>query len=466
MKKCSQLLTKIKKHKILFSISLIFLYSSIDNRTYNKFIPKYFRLKNCQKLLHERFNFSGKLKYDYLNKESFSKKPNYELNKVYPTNIFDTQKLLKIATDLNIPIINEFSYSNSEFDLNVSDNLMNNNVTNDTEKIQKDSNNKKSLVNDEIKYINFDHIKVDFSKFNKILKFDKAKNIISIEPGVKIKDLLEYLSSYKLTIKELEFYKYTELTISDIIYNNYYSFIDGNFIDEKIEEITVIVPNKQEALKLKQANDIILSCANLKNIFLRSNSIFGLINEFKLKTEPQKEYFYLALENFNITFEECVHFIKDLEELKTGKLAKEFIMSNSGNLINVFIKSKDKKIERIKKFFEKQNLKIKKLTHDDFLEYRNNKFGVINKDEKIFRKLKLRLDKNIIIDAMTKILKLAKEYKTQISYHFDLNHDCVEINVYSDDDLYSIENSIFLIQRIINFADKNTGNMFSNFFSF
>jgi hypothetical protein len=165
----------------------------------------------------------------------------------------------------------------------------------------------------------------------------------------------------------------------------------------------------------------------------------------------------------NLSFEDAVQFLKDLEELKTSKLAKDFILSKSGDMINILIKSKNKRIEKIKKFFEAENLKISKLSHKEYLKYKINNFGVLNKEAKIFRRLKLRLDKNLIVDAMKKVLKLANEFKTDISYHLDMGQDCVEINVYSEDDLTSIENSIFLIQRIINIADKNSGNMFSIF---
>ncbi len=285
MKKAlNALFSKIKKHKIIFSFSIIFIYSQINNRTYNKFIPKYFRLRKCQKVLHERFNFSGKLKYDYLNKENFAKKPSFELNKVYPTNIFDTQKLLEIATDFNIPIINEFFYTNADFELKARDNTeMQNNQEKDFNDNSYANENNKIIrtVNEEIIYINFDHIKIDFSKFNKILKFDKDRNLITIEPGVKVKTLLEYLNQYHLTISELESNKLSELTISDIIYNNYYSFFEGKFLDEKIEEITVIVPNRQEALKLRQANDFLLSCVNLKDILCKNN--IAIIRNLEIK---------------------------------------------------------------------------------------------------------------------------------------------------------------------------------------
>lgn len=480
MKILTKIINKIRKHKILFTFSLIYVYSAIDNRSYNKLLPYYLRMKNCQKELYQRFHFSGKLENNYLNPYSKHLKPTYEVNKVYPTNTFDTQKILEIATDYHIPIINDFCYKNlrnseedynknkenenSRRDFNLEENPMSFEIFGGLydiwEYIKLKLNNNKEKPEEE-DYLNFDHIKIDFSKFNKILKFNKSKNLICLEPGVKIKEILDYLKPHGLTISELEEYKFSELTISDIIYNNYYSFINGKFIDEKIDEITVVVPNKQDALKLKQTNDFILSCANLKNIFLRSNSIFGLINEFKFKTEPIKEFSYITLQPINNSFNDSIEFIKELEDLKKNSLVKDFIISKTGNFINIFLKIKEKKIEKLKKFFESENLSLDKVSSDEFLQYKLKNFGILSSEEKVFRKIKIRVDKNCIIDVLKKIIKVADEHKTDISYHFNLSEDCIDIKVFSDhDDLTSLENSIYFIQRTQSIADKNCGNIF------
>ena len=439
-KKIYTIFSKIKKHKYIFSFAMIYLYTCIDNRTYNKIIPNSLRLRNFQKELSERFNFSGKLKYDYFLNNPTLTKPNFELNKVYPTNIFDTQKIFELATDYNIPIIHDLS----------------SNLTDSQNFIQENTNN----------YLNFQHLKINFSNFNKILKFDKNSNLITVEPGVKIKDILEYLKQYDLTISEFEIYQFSNLTISDILYNNYFSFLKGKFIDEKIEEITVVVPNKQEALRLKQSNDFILSCANLKNIFLRSNSIFGLINEIKLKTEKIKEYSYLTFEDSNNSFQDSINFFKELEELKKNSLVKDLILFKSGDLFNIFIKLKHKKVEKVLKLFDSENLKIKTITSNEYLKCKNTNFGLENFEEKIFRKLKIKIEKNIILEVLKKINKICSEMKADISYNFNTTNDCIDIIVYSEDDLSSMENSIFLIQRIQTLVEKNSGNLFSNFFIF
>jgi hypothetical protein len=261
----------------------------------------------------------------------------------------------------------------------------------------------------------------------------------------------------------LEIYKNTEFTIADINYNNYNSFIDGKFFEENIEEISVVIPNRQEALKFKQTNDTILSGGNFKDLFLRSNSIFGIVCEYTLKTKKiLNEYTYLYIETPDIPYEDVLEFFKGLEEFKKTFLAKDIIMSKKGNSNKIFLKTKRENVEKIKQIFEEKDIKIENFNKDEYFKYRSSYFDACE-DENIFRKLKLRLHSDLS-QALRKINNYAKDYNVEFSYHFEQNSNALNINVYSEDEINSIEKSLHFIRRVQGLAEKNKGNIFCNIF--
>jgi hypothetical protein len=260
----------------------------------------------------------------------------------------------------------------------------------------------------------------------------------------------------------LDIYKYTELTLADINYNNYNSLIDGKFFDQIIEEISVVVPNKQEALKFRQPNDSIISGGNFKDLFFRSNSIYGLVCEYTLKTKKiSNEFSYLYIEIPDIPYEDVLEFFKDFEEFSKSYLAKDIIISKKGNSNKIFLKTNMENIDKIKQLFEEKNLRMENFNKDQYFKYRSSCFDACE-DEHIFRKLKLKLN-NDLSQALKKIINYAKDCNTEISYHFEQNSKTISINVYSEDEINSIEKALHFIRRVQCFTDKNKGNIFCNF---
>lgn len=86
-----------------------------------------------------------------------------------------------------------------------------------------------------------------------------------MEVGLKIKDLLQFLEKEGLTIPFLENIENQNLTINDVIFNNYNGFSKRKFIDDYIDNIEVAIPKEGgRILKSKQNDEITLSGVNFK----------------------------------------------------------------------------------------------------------------------------------------------------------------------------------------------------------
>src|SRR5690606_27220639 len=145
---------------------------------------------------------------------------------IYPSNFYDAQKLMEIANYYKVPLM---------YDLNAYQNT-----------------------------IRSSHFKVDLSKYDKITNFDLQRKMITLEPGVKIFNILNFLEKFNLTVPELENYKFSTLSIGDVLFNNFYSFSEGKFLDDIIHETLVVTPKGNKILELKQTDDLTLTGLNLK----------------------------------------------------------------------------------------------------------------------------------------------------------------------------------------------------------
>lgn len=416
------------KFPIFTYLGFFGIYLYLDRKRYKTFISKQMLLNSLKTKLKNRFEFSERIK---IKKDKNLNK--FEQCKIFPKNIIDMQTIFRISNRCNIPIVSDQNLTS------------------------------KGLFSSE--HLNFSHIKIDYSLFNKVLNFNKENKLITVEPGIKIKTLLNFLKDYNLTIKQLELYKNSEFTLADINYNNYHGFLNGKFFDKNIEEIKVSVPNNNEALRLKQTNDSIISSGNYRDIFLRSNSIFGIVSEFTLKTKKIKEKEdnkYLYLETPDIPFEDILEFFKSLEDLKNFSMIKDLMISKKGNENKIFLLSKERTSEEVKKIFNEKNFELNQFNSEEYKNYCLENFEIC-KDENIFRKLKLKIHSDLAL-GLKKIYKYAKELDTEISYHFEMKNNCISINVYCEDDINSIEKSLHFIRRVQSFSEKNNGNLFRNFF--
>ena len=79
--------------------------------------------------------------------------------------------------------------------------------------------------------------------------------------------MLEFLEKEGFTIPLLENFKNRNLTVNDVIFNNFNGFYKGRFIDDYINNIEVAVPKDGRLLKSRQNDDVTLSGVNFTKYY-------------------------------------------------------------------------------------------------------------------------------------------------------------------------------------------------------
>jgi hypothetical protein len=379
------------------------LYITLGYFTFDFFrfhLSEKYRINTCIHELKSRFSYADK----FIQNKPGKKK----LCTIFPTNDNDIEKLLEIANNNGIAINNDI--------------------------------NENSLKQN--------HIKLDFSKYNKILKLDSET--ITVQPGIKLSDLFVALDKEGYTIPRLENYKFTNLTIRDVLFNNYYSFIDGEFIDNLLNQITVIIPKGNKYLKLKQNDDIILSDLNLKSLFLRSNSTLGIITETKFNIKKKKEFKYISIDGVENNLKEVFEISKDLKSLDLG--LKDLIVIKEQEFVKILLKLKKEK--NCENFLS--GLTFTELSENDFYK---NLVQIYNSDS-IIRKLKIAVKKSQISTFLNKLENYSLDNK--ISFKSNTLKNEIELIIKAKDNtIESIERGYNFIEKIQNLTRKKEMNIFS-----
>jgi hypothetical protein len=373
------------------------------------FSEKY-RIKNCMKELKDRFEFSAKFEQ--------GKQGKRKLCTIYPTTTFDIEKLLEIANSYGVAISNDIN-------------------------------------NNPLKH---NHIKIDFSRYNKILNFDEEEKTVSVEPGIKITDLINFLKQYNCTIPKLENYKYTNLTIREVLFNNYYNFIDGKFIDYLVNQITVIIPKGNRFLRLKQNDDINFSDLNLKSLFLRSNSTLGIMTEVKLNVKERNNFKYIAIEGVQNNLLEVFDTLSDLKEIKRDIGLKDLIFIKYGDAsLKILLKLKEKYFQNCEALLANTGLLYSQVSEESF--YFNLQDIYFN--ENILRMLKIKINKLKTYDFLKRIESLTEANKLPFIFKSNTLRNDVELIVQvKDNTIESIDNSYKFIENIHNWTRKKNLNIF------
>jgi len=92
-----------------------------------------------------------------------------------------------------------------------------------------------------------------------------------VQPGIKIKDLLNKLEENGYTLSFFEDnsqYYDSKLIMNDILFNNYNGNNNGKIIDNYIQNIKVVIPYNQTTLNVRQNYDMTLSGLNLKKYLI------------------------------------------------------------------------------------------------------------------------------------------------------------------------------------------------------
>jgi hypothetical protein len=384
-----------------------------------------YSLNKCESALKDRFEFTNK----YLQNPN---REEYDFCTIFPTNTYDIKKILEIANYYKIPIIS---------DVNSSQNILSS-----------------------------PHFRIDFSKYNKIIDFNIKSKTITVEPGAKISEILEYLEKHNLTIPRLANYKHTDLVINDIYFNNYFGFNQGKFIDNIVEEITIAIPRNERLLKLKQNDDLTMTGLNLKDLFLRTNSNMGLIIESKLKVKKNKNLRYLCIRSLENKLDETLGIINEIKESKKELGLKDINILYRDKEIDICLKIKDKHIEKSVEILKATHVIFDQINKEDYY-----KSLVLSNSHSAgthtLRKLKISMNKNSIPEFLKKANTIAEESNIEMEFRCSyLNHE-LEMIIFTKDDLVSVENSYKYINKIHSLVLKSSGNIFSkdlneiNFFS-
>jgi hypothetical protein len=396
----------IKKPKTLLFITLG--YYTFDTLRFH--LSERYRIKGCLSQLKERFEFSGKY---------IENKPNRKrLCTITPTNTNDIEKLMEIANNHGVAINNDI--------------------------------NNNSLPRN--------HIKVDFSKYNKILSFDSEDKVITVEPGVKLSDLLIYLEKFNCTIPKLENYKYSDITVRDVLYNNYYNFIDGQFIDKLFNQITVIIPKGTKYLRLKQNDDLNLSDLNLKSLFLRSNSTLGIITEAKIHVKKKYDHRFITIDNIQNNLVEVFDILGDLKKIKKDLGLKDiFVIREEDTNLRILLKLEEAGFKNCEALLSHSGLVYSNVNEEIF--YRS--LLSIYSSHNILRKLKVRVNKTKTFDILKKIEKYTNENELPFIFKSNTLKNEIELIVKAKDDtMESIDKGYTFIENLHNWSRKRAMNIF------
>lgn len=338
------------------------------------------------------------------------------LGTIYPGNVYDFQKMFSYANLYKIPIINDINYSQA--------------------------------------IIPYHHIKMNMSKFNNIVDFSGMKKYIKVQSGIKVRDLLQYLRNKNYTINELEQYMYSDLSLSDCLFNNYY----GWNLQNCIEDFYVVTPKDEKIFSFRKFCDFTKNHFNFSEVFLRSSHLLGIVLDVKLRINRLKKYSYFQIKAIPKEVK-----IKDLlDKYKRSKDISEVIIVSSGvdNTYNIFLKVKEKGILSVTTFFYDKGIKFEKINQEQYYNEINfSQFSPIT-----LRQIKILLNDNTKKDTLLKKIKFLLENNPDINpkIQMSIKTKLIEIIFPRDEDIKVIEKEFNLMKELFKIVTKLNGNFYLN----
>lgn len=357
-------------------------------------------------------------------------KDNNAIGNIFPTNIYDMQKLFQIATQYKIPIINDIHYHQ--------------------------------------RVIPFQHIRLDLEKFNKVISFNEKESRIKVNSGIKIKDLIKYLRDKGYTIKHLEHLENTSLCLSDVLFNHYYSLNQGKLLNSRIDEYTLLIPKEEKILMLKPSNDFSFNHSNYNDMFLYSNSVIGVILDVQLKIEklsPNENTVYLrVISNTNLqqqTFNQTINEIYN--NYSRNPLIEDVIVKVSKDLsfFDIYLKINSKYFSIAKAILSQSGIKLNMASPNEIKQISDTE----NDSHSSLRKAKIIIPEMNEMSFMNKLFKLVnkeenKSLKPSITFSAKFNQIDLSLPLYEDINL--IEKEYFLLRDLYKLVYKTNGNIYLN----
>ena len=376
-----------------------------------------------------RFSFLGKkFRYRQFNKNMILRlKDKYILNNsdgnylgiVYPTNIFDVQKIFEYANIYKIPLIRDVNYNRI--------------------------------------YFPYKHCIIDMSKYSDILKFNLKAKRIRVQSGISVDKLLDFLNKHNYTIKLLEKYLGRNLTINDLFFNNFYG---SKLQNDCLRYYSIIIPKEEKIVKFNPFTDFSGNHINISNLFLNNSYILSLLLETEfLYTE--KEYYNFF--SFNIHQNDN----SILDKLKEEQIIDDMIItyigdSNKFGKKKVLIKVKENNSNKLLGILDyyglinvqKENIKINEI----FL----NK----NTNNKYSRHIKIVIDKQYLKFFVNyfekKYNKIFENKFTLPEIKYSQKENVFFISLPYFEDIPNIEKQYIFIKELNKIINKINGNFFLN----
>ena len=193
------------------------------------------------------------------------------------------------------------------------------------------------------------------TSFSKIKNIDLDKNIVHVECGITVRQLLNIISKEKKYLKILP--GWPEVTIGGCIANNVhgkYPYRDGVF-QEIVEEIEIILPGK--------SSSIIANRDKNKELFYNTcggYGLTGLIISAKIKLSDIKSTNFLHKKIFTLNAVESMQQLLDNQNCFSSYAWHDFSLSKSWGkgIINLYYEQNDNSNKyNFKKINTKFNLK-------------------------------------------------------------------------------------------------------------
>lgn len=348
------------------------------------------------------------------------------IGNIYPSNIYDMQKLFQIANQYRIPIIYDIHYHQ--------------------------------------RILPYQHIKLDLTKFNKIMEFNEQKSRIKVNSGIKIKDLIENLRQKGYTINHLEHLENTVLTLSDVLFNHYYSLYQGKLLNTQIDEFSILIPKRERILLFKPNSDFSFNHINYSDMFLYSNNIIGVILDIQLKIDKllsKDNLVYMKINNYN--HQTIQHSINDIySHYSRCPLIEDIIVKANEDLshCDIYLKINSDNISLAKARLAQSGVNFN-LAFASPIEIEN-----LNKEDSnipLLRKVKIivpELNETQFMDKLFNLLNKDENKSISPLITFSPKYNQIDLSLPLYEDISLIEKEFFLLRDLYKLVYKTNGNIY------
>jgi len=303
-----------------------------------------------------------------------------------------------------------------------------------------------------------DSIVIDMRKMNKILSIDEDSLTITVETGIYIKELEEYLNKRGYTLRHIP-QSYPEAVLGGLISTfsiGQYSTKYGG-IEDMVLNLEIASPNGDITWLRKNTVPRSAVGPDLKNLYIGSEGQFGIITKAVLKIRPYPKYIWKASYAYE-NFIDANYIVKELvingirpSVIRIYDEDDSRIRFNIGkNLILIMIEENNEKIFNtfVEVTEEVMNKAGARYIGEEFIDrWLKNRFDTINEIYRYLLPLGLWYDTIETSVLWSKLSRLYTTFKENIgklndvygvlahSSHFYLNGLCIYFTIVFKNDI-------------------------------